>query len=49
LGGGVVPRDIARAKHVATAIECGSVFINDNIRSDPRLPLSKSKESGYRR
>jgi hypothetical protein len=37
LGGGVVTRDIARGEHVAT----GSVFINDNVRSDPRLPFGR--------
>jgi len=49
LGGDVGTRDIARGKHIATAIECGSVFINDSIRSDPRLPFGGSKESGYGR
>jgi acyl-CoA reductase-like NAD-dependent aldehyde dehydrogenase len=34
LGGGVVTRD----EHVTTEIECGSVFVNDIVRSDPRLP-----------
>jgi hypothetical protein len=39
LGGGVVTRD----EHVTTEIECGSVFVNDIVRSDPRLPSARRR------
>jgi succinate-semialdehyde dehydrogenase/glutarate-semialdehyde dehydrogenase len=49
LGGGVITRDIARGERIAAEIESGNVFINDNVRSDPRLPFGGVKESGYGR
>jgi succinate-semialdehyde dehydrogenase / glutarate-semialdehyde dehydrogenase len=49
LGGGVITRDTARGERVAMEIESGNVFINDNVRSDPRLPFGGVKESGYGR
>ena len=49
LGGGVVTSDIARDEHVAAEIEFGSAFINDNVRSDPRLPFGGLEESGNAR
>jgi succinate-semialdehyde dehydrogenase/glutarate-semialdehyde dehydrogenase len=49
LGGGVITRDIARGERIAAEIESGCVFVNDNVRSDPRLPFGGVKESGYGR
>ena len=49
LGGGVITRDIARGERIAAEIESGNVFVNDNVRSDPRLPFGGVKESGYGR
>ena len=49
LGGGVITRDAARGERVAAALESGCVFVNDNVRSDPRLPFGGVKESGYGR
>jgi succinate-semialdehyde dehydrogenase / glutarate-semialdehyde dehydrogenase len=49
LGGGVITRDLARGERVAGEIESGCVFVNDNVRSDPRLPFGGVKESGYGR
>jgi succinate-semialdehyde dehydrogenase/glutarate-semialdehyde dehydrogenase len=49
LGGGVITRDISRGERIAAEIECGNVFVNDNVRSDPRLPFGGVKESGYGR
>ncbi|HLX30851.1 MAG TPA: NAD-dependent succinate-semialdehyde dehydrogenase [Casimicrobiaceae bacterium] len=50
LGGGVITRDLARGERIAAeAIECGCVFVNDAVRSDPRLPFGGIKESGYGR
>jgi len=40
LGGGVITRDTARGERVAAEIDSGNVFVNDNVRSDPRPPLA---------
>jgi succinate-semialdehyde dehydrogenase/glutarate-semialdehyde dehydrogenase len=49
LGGGVITGDIAHGERIAAGIESGNVFVNDNVRSDPRLPFGGVKESGYGR
>jgi succinate-semialdehyde dehydrogenase / glutarate-semialdehyde dehydrogenase len=50
LGGGVITRDLARGERIAAErIESGSVFVNDAVRSDPRLPFGGVKESGFGR
>ncbi len=50
LGGGVITRDLMRGQRIAAElIESGSVFVNDHVRSDPRLPFGGIKESGYGR
>jgi succinate-semialdehyde dehydrogenase/glutarate-semialdehyde dehydrogenase len=50
LGGAVITRDLARGEKIAEfEIESGMVFVNDNVRSDPRAPFGGIKESGYGR
>ncbi|MGZ5232458.1 MAG: NAD-dependent succinate-semialdehyde dehydrogenase [Burkholderiales bacterium] len=50
LGGGVITRDLERGKRIAAElIESGLVFVNEPVRSDPRLPFGGVKESGYGR
>src|SRR3984893_932654 len=50
LGGAVITRDLARGEKIAEfEIEAGMVFVNDNVRSDPRVPFGGIKESGYGR
>jgi succinate-semialdehyde dehydrogenase/glutarate-semialdehyde dehydrogenase len=50
LGGAVLTRDIARGERIAEEqMECGFVCVNDNVRSDARLPFGGIKESGYGR
>jgi len=50
LGGAVITRDLARAERIAAELlECGCVFVNEPVRSDPRLPFGGVKDSGYGR
>lgn len=50
LGGAVFSRDIKRAEQIAEEqLQVGSVFINDFVRSDARLPFGGIKQSGYGR
>src|SRR6266571_6694795 len=49
LGGSVWSRDRERAERVAGELEVGSVFVNDLVKSDPRLPFGGVKRSGYGR
>jgi len=50
LGGAVLTRDVARGERIAAErIDSGCVFVNDNVKSDPRLPFGGIKESGYGR
>jgi succinate-semialdehyde dehydrogenase/glutarate-semialdehyde dehydrogenase len=50
LGGGVFTRDLARGERLAEReIEAGVVFVNEAVRSDPKLPFGGVKESGYGR
>ncbi len=50
LGGGVITRDLARGERIAAEmIDSGCVFVNEAVRSDPRLPFGGVKESGYGR
>jgi succinate-semialdehyde dehydrogenase / glutarate-semialdehyde dehydrogenase len=50
LGGGILTSDPAHGERIAVErIESGSVFVNEVVRSDPRLPFGGVKESGYGR
>ncbi|HEY5208545.1 MAG TPA: NAD-dependent succinate-semialdehyde dehydrogenase [Stellaceae bacterium] len=50
LGGAIIGRDLARAERLAVErMEAGTVFVNEAVRSDPRLPFGGIKESGYGR
>jgi succinate-semialdehyde dehydrogenase/glutarate-semialdehyde dehydrogenase len=50
LGGAVLSRDLARAERLAAGeVDAGMVFVNQNVRSDPRLPFGGVKDSGYGR
>jgi succinate-semialdehyde dehydrogenase / glutarate-semialdehyde dehydrogenase len=49
LGAAVFTRDIDRGERVAAELEAGAVFVNDYVRSDPRLPFGGVKLSGYGR
>lgn len=49
LGTMIFTEDIEDAKHRITAIEDGAFFINELVKSDPRLPFGGTKNSGYGR
>ncbi len=50
LGGGIFSKDIDAAKAMASkCLDTGAVFINDFVKSDPRLPFGGVKDSGYGR
>lgn len=50
LGGAVFTKNIKKGEKIAaTLIEAGSVFVNIQVNSDPRLPFGGIKESGYGR
>lgn len=50
LGGAVFSRDIKRAERIAEEeLQAGSIFVNDFVRSDARLPFGGIKQSGYGR
>ncbi|MFT3796434.1 NAD-dependent succinate-semialdehyde dehydrogenase [Flavobacterium sp.] len=49
LGGSVFSKDKTRAIRVASQIDTGMVFINQNVASRPELPFGGTKRSGYGR
>lgn len=50
LGAAVFTRDVARGESLAReALDAGAAFVNDFVRSDPRLPFGGIKESGLGR
>jgi succinate-semialdehyde dehydrogenase/glutarate-semialdehyde dehydrogenase len=50
LGAAVFTQDVDRGERIAALqLEAGSCFVNDFVRSDPRLPFGGIKQSGYGR
>jgi len=50
LGSGVLTSDLARGERIAAEeLDAGMSFVNDNVRSDPRMPFGGVKHSGYGR
>jgi succinate-semialdehyde dehydrogenase / glutarate-semialdehyde dehydrogenase len=50
LGSGVLTRDLKRGERIAAEeLDAGMSFVNDNVRSDPRMPFGGVKHSGYGR
>lgn len=50
LGAAVFTKDLEKGKRIAKEkLNAGSCFVNDFVKSDPRLPFGGIKESGYGR
>ena len=50
LGSGVLTGDPGRGRRIARdELEAGMSFVNENVRSDPRMPFGGVKHSGYGR
>jgi succinate-semialdehyde dehydrogenase/glutarate-semialdehyde dehydrogenase len=49
LGGSVWTQDCERGEAIARRLECGSVFVNSIVKSDPRMPFGGVKQSGWGR
>ena len=49
LGATICTKDIKAARDVIGEIEDGALFINELVKSDPRLPFGGTKTSGYGR
>ena len=49
LGGSVWTRDRDRGIAAARQLECGCAFVNELVKSDPRVPFGGIKMSGYGR
>ncbi len=49
LGATVFTEDRDLGARVASRLRCGAVFVNDMVRSDPRMPFGGTKMSGWGR
>jgi succinate-semialdehyde dehydrogenase / glutarate-semialdehyde dehydrogenase len=50
LGAAIFTRDKEKGEYLAAnMLEAGSCFVNEFVKSDPRLPFGGIKESGYGR
>ena len=50
LGAAIFTGDVERGERIARErLQAGCCFVNDFVRSDPRLPFGGVKESGYGR
>jgi succinate-semialdehyde dehydrogenase/glutarate-semialdehyde dehydrogenase len=49
LGSAIFTRDTALALKIAARLQSGCCFINDFVKSDPRLPFGGIRKSGYGR
>ena len=49
LGGSVWTADHGRGLDIARRLDCGCAFVNELVKSDPRIPFGGVKSSGFGR
>ncbi len=49
LGVSIFTKDLEKVKKMIPQLEDGAVFVNELVKSDPRLPFGGTKKSGYGR
>lgn len=49
LGASIWTEDLERGERLARRVEAGCVFVNELVKSDPRIPFGGVKNSGYGR
>lgn len=49
LGASIWTEDLERGERIAARIEAGCVFVNELVKSDPRVPFGGVKDAGYGR
>ncbi|MDL5361051.1 NAD-dependent succinate-semialdehyde dehydrogenase [Halalkalicoccus sp. NIPERK01] len=49
LGASIWTEDVERGERLARRVEAGCVFVNELVKSDPRIPFGGVKNSGYGR
>jgi succinate-semialdehyde dehydrogenase/glutarate-semialdehyde dehydrogenase len=49
LAASVWTADVARGERLAGELDCGCVFVNEIVKSDPRVPFGGIKHSGFGR
>ncbi|WP_097007926.1 NAD-dependent succinate-semialdehyde dehydrogenase [Natronoarchaeum philippinense] len=49
LGASIWTEDLERGERLARRIDAGATFVNELVKSDPRLPFGGIKDSGYGR
>jgi succinate-semialdehyde dehydrogenase / glutarate-semialdehyde dehydrogenase len=49
LGASIWTEDLERGERIAGRIEAGCVFVNELVKSDPRVPFGGVKDAGYGR
>ncbi len=49
LGSSIISKDIDRARSLALKVDSGSVFINDIVKTDSKVPFGGNKSSGHGR
>ena len=49
LGASIFTKDVSKAERIAAEIESGMVYINQMVKSDPKIPFGGIKNSGFGR
>jgi len=49
LGASIWTNNVKKAEQLSKHLQAGNVFINEMVKSDPRLPFGGMKKSGYGR